>query len=200
MPTVTIPNRPVGSDVRSIAAILANFDAITSVINGGLDGTNISDSSIGVSKTGTGSSGLAEGSFSAYRNAALTISRGGVILFDVEEWDISSWYNPATGRYTPQRAGYYRVSAQTMLNQALPDGDYIYAQLLKNGTEHRRGQTSMQGGSFTSIGSSVNALVLMNGSTDFLQVQWNSNTATPYAMSVGGPAFTFFQAEFVGRS
>jgi len=37
---VTIPNRPAGTDIRSIEQILADFDAITSVINGNLDASN----------------------------------------------------------------------------------------------------------------------------------------------------------------
>jgi microcystin-dependent protein len=39
---VTIPNRPLGTDVRSIEMILADFDAVTSVINGQLDTGNMS--------------------------------------------------------------------------------------------------------------------------------------------------------------
>jgi microcystin-dependent protein len=42
MTFVSIPNRPLGTDVRSIEMILADFDAITSVINGGLDQSNMS--------------------------------------------------------------------------------------------------------------------------------------------------------------
>lgn len=40
MPFVTIPNRPSGGDIRAIEQILADFDAITEVINGNLDATN----------------------------------------------------------------------------------------------------------------------------------------------------------------
>lgn len=40
MTVAVIPNRPLGSEARSITAILANFDAITKVINGEIDGTN----------------------------------------------------------------------------------------------------------------------------------------------------------------
>jgi microcystin-dependent protein len=44
MTFVTIPNRPLGSDTRSIEMILADFDAVTAVINGQLDQTNFSNS------------------------------------------------------------------------------------------------------------------------------------------------------------
>jgi hypothetical protein len=57
MTLITIPNRPSGSTVRSIEQILADFDAITDVVNGGLDRlTNITPGA-GVAKgaiTGTG--------------------------------------------------------------------------------------------------------------------------------------------------
>lgn len=47
MTVVNIPNRPIGSEDRSIAAILADFDAITNVVNGQIDGThNIAAKSI----------------------------------------------------------------------------------------------------------------------------------------------------------
>lgn len=41
MTAVTIPNRPVGTDARAIALILADFDAITTVVNGQLDHNNL---------------------------------------------------------------------------------------------------------------------------------------------------------------
>src|ERR1700690_2359304 len=40
MTLITIPNRPSGSSVRSIEQILADFDAITAVVNGNLDISN----------------------------------------------------------------------------------------------------------------------------------------------------------------
>lgn len=54
MAIVTIPNRPAGTDVRSIAAILANFDAITTDYNGNIDATNIKDGSITSAKFAAG--------------------------------------------------------------------------------------------------------------------------------------------------
>src|ERR1044072_5259201 len=41
MGSVTIPNRPSGSDTRSIAALIANFDAITDEYNDNIDATNL---------------------------------------------------------------------------------------------------------------------------------------------------------------
>lgn len=54
MALATIPNRPIGSDARSIAAMLANFDAITGQLNGNVDGNNLSlgtRQALGVSDT-----------------------------------------------------------------------------------------------------------------------------------------------------
>lgn len=42
MTTASIPNRPLGTDQRSIELILANFDAVLAVINGELDHNNLS--------------------------------------------------------------------------------------------------------------------------------------------------------------
>lgn len=41
MTSVNLPNRPIGTDARSIAAILANFDAVLAAVNGGIDGDNL---------------------------------------------------------------------------------------------------------------------------------------------------------------
>lgn len=56
MAQVTIPNRPLGSDTRSIAAMLANFDAITAQFNGSTDGDNLAQAvreAAGINKTGS---------------------------------------------------------------------------------------------------------------------------------------------------
>lgn len=55
MTVATIPNRPLGTDPRSVSAILADFDAITAVVNGNLDGDNLSAltaQSAGVNRSG----------------------------------------------------------------------------------------------------------------------------------------------------
>lgn len=52
MTSVNLPNRPIGTDARSIAAILANFDAVLAAVNGGIDGDNLAPSvarAVGVS-------------------------------------------------------------------------------------------------------------------------------------------------------
>jgi hypothetical protein len=50
MTHVTIPNRPTPQSNRDINAILANFDAITKVINGELGGDNLENESINLAK------------------------------------------------------------------------------------------------------------------------------------------------------
>jgi hypothetical protein len=55
MATATIPNRPAGTDARSIAQILANFDVITTQLNGNVDGDNLSSATriaLGVDSAG----------------------------------------------------------------------------------------------------------------------------------------------------
>jgi len=46
MTFVTIPNRPAGGDVRAIEQILADFDAITAVVNGNLDQNNFAPGAV----------------------------------------------------------------------------------------------------------------------------------------------------------
>jgi hypothetical protein len=54
---VTIPNRPAGTDTRSIAAILADFDAVLNELNGNIDNTHVKvGAAIALSKLANGSS------------------------------------------------------------------------------------------------------------------------------------------------
>lgn len=57
MTLITIPNRPAGTDVRSIEQILANFDAITEAVNGNIDYTNLASELQGLLNIPTVSSG-----------------------------------------------------------------------------------------------------------------------------------------------
>lgn len=145
----------------------------------------------------TGAPGLAKGSFSAYRNAAQTVTNGNAVLFDTEEWDVSNWFDPVAARYMPQVAGYYRLSWCVTLNGALAADTFAMAALYKNGVEHRQGQMVFQRGTISMrlVGT---AGVQANGVGDYFTVVLSVGVAS--APIQPGAAFTRFDGQMVGRS
>src|SRR3954471_17427710 len=79
----------------------------------------------------TGALGMAKAAFSADRNAAVSYTTSSPVVFDTEEFDLSNWFDPTTGRYTPQIPGYYRLNWCLTANAALAAGVYWHAALLK---------------------------------------------------------------------
>lgn len=141
----------------------------------------------------------AVGAFSAYRNAALNTVGGGVltITFDVEEFDVSGWYDTSNGRYTPLIAGYYRLSAAVRI-PAVNNATNYRLYVAKGGTPFKelKGEyrPTVAAQPMTLGGS---ALVLANGTTDYFQVQVDT-TDIAVALNVGGAGlYTYFQGEMI---
>jgi hypothetical protein len=136
--------------------------------------------------------------FSAYNNAAQTISNGTEtkVILNTEEFDTASAFDSATNyRFTPVVAGYYQFNGlvrpigSTTLTTA-------YASFWKNGANFIRGSEFT--GNITSgaaIQTQANHLIYLNGSTDYVEL---------YAVIIGtgalslGYAGTQFTSRFSG--
>jgi hypothetical protein len=111
---------------------------------------------------------------------------GNVLKFDTVTVDTETGYSTSTGKYTPTVAGYYQVTTSfspyaASLGSgysALTDGTHYLILLVKNGTIVT-GVGQQIGGMGVGVGglawagwtqSSINTIVQMNGSTDYLQV------------------------------
>lgn len=143
-----------------------------------------------------GALGPSKGVFSAYRAAALTRTSAQTILYDTEERDVSSWYDPVTGRFTPQVAGYYSLKAAIGCTPGLDQ----YAQLgvRKNGADHKYGAMVWgrgSGAAYAVVAPDVQA----NGTTDFFDVIFYTSAAVAVTVSVG-LANCYFQGHLIGRS
>jgi hypothetical protein len=113
--------------------------------------------------TAAGSSGPA---FRAYRNGTQSVT-GGVetkIQFNAENFDTDSCYDPTTNyRFTPNKAGYYQVTAVL----AAISSTLVGTKIFKNGSAISAGRTPTIG----DVGAvTVADLVSMNGTTDYLEV------------------------------
>jgi hypothetical protein len=190
LPTIGAPNTTEDVKVRNaLAAIQADY-------NGGINDTNIAAGGLTEAKMATGINGLAKGAFSVYRNVTpATASAFTVIVFDTEEFDVSNWYDITNGRYTPQVAGYYRLSASALFN---PIAAAIQSlALFKNGVQLKLLDTNafVNGTAQAIFNGTANAVA--NGTTDFFDIRFaGSNANAP----LGGALNTYFNGELIGRS
>jgi hypothetical protein len=130
--------------------------------------------------------------FSAGRstNQSITAGQWTKVQCQTEEFDTASAYDNATNyRFTPQVAGYYQVSGAvyatgTNLTQ-------VQARIYKNGSADKLG-TPTSTGALNEIGSSVSALVYLNGTTDYVELFGYVSGTSP--VFTGNVALTYFQA------
>lgn len=106
-------------------------------------------------------------------NQAMTNSTTTVILWDTKDFDTTTAYTVATGRFNPQVAGYYQITWGCRVDGNGNSVSSAVAILYKNGSEYVRGSSFDSSTALTlgSIGSTGSAIVFMNGSTDFLDIR-----------------------------
>lgn len=131
--------------------------------------------------------------FSAYPSSSQNITSSTVtkILFQTEEFDISSSYDISNSVFQPSVAGYYQVSAAIQPTNTAAGGCTIYLYFMKNGVSVK--QFEAVGSSGTQCPISASGIVYLNGSTDTLHIsifQTVAATATTNSASDR----TFFQA------
>jgi len=193
VPTIGDPNSTEDADVRN--ALVRLF----ALVNGNIDAANaptLANTLITLDALVAGATGLAKGSFSAYRAAGY--SSNGVpakIPYDTEEWDHGGYFDVAAARFTPLVAGIYRLSAFQRVPVA---GGLVYLSLFvyKNGLPHR----TLDGGGAqqVSLGAGGSTLVAANGTTDYFEVWSGMNVGGSIPFSVGA-AESLFQGELVGK-
>jgi hypothetical protein len=169
--------------------------------DGGITTAKLADAAVSVAKTGAGNSGLAQGAFSAYRSAALNAAASGTplaIVFGTDEFDVSGWFDVATGVFTPQVAGYYRLSARVgMSSSPTPPGSQLLM-LQKNGADFRR-LDRMQDISSSGEGVNGTTTVQANGTTDAFRISFTQSGYSTLTIGVGA-SLCYFQGELIGRS
>jgi hypothetical protein len=109
--------------------------------------------------------------------------KGDVLIYDTVAVDTETGYSTSNGKYTPTVSGYYQIeTAFSPFITGVPnanDGSYYFLILVKNGTNiigigNQVGgdglSTSSPGLRATLAQSSINTIVRMNGTTDYIQV------------------------------
>ena len=127
--------------------------------------------------------------FSAYQSSAqaLTAFAFTKIQFQTKEFDTSNAFDNATNyRFTPLVAGYYSVNAAIYAGTA----SQLILQIYKNGSNFKQ----IFWTATTAQVASGNALIFMNGSTDYLEIYGNSSVSQSLTANASS---TFFQAVLV---
>lgn len=114
-----------------------------------------------------------EVAFGVYRATTQSIAAGTYtkILFDTVEYDNTSAFSITNSRFQPTVAGYYQLNA--VVTSTTATTGIVITTIYKNGTEFKRGGQADS----TVFGTSVNALVYLNGSTDYVEIFFYSANA-----------------------
>jgi len=152
----------------------------TFAVSGTMNASSITAGTLAIAQGGTGAATLAAAglsntpSFSAQRSTAQSISDSvrTTILFNSEYSDSDSAYNTSTGKFTPQTAGKYFVTANVRLDGDANSNYHTgFIELYKNASIICEAvqDDSDSYGRVRSV--SVGAIADMNGSSDYLLVQ-----------------------------
>lgn len=136
--------------------------------------------------------GPAFGAYQSSAQSALGASTWTKISLQTEEFDTDNCFDSATNyRFTPNVAGYYKVTGALQMNGTT---SVLIAGIYKNGSSYKEGPYFQS--SFASPRTSVDCLVYLNGSTDY--VEFYGLTGTSLSPSAGQP-YTYFSA-FLART
>ena len=141
-----------------------------------------------------GIGGIPAFSYFASTDQAIATATATKVTYPTSLYDTTGgMYNSSTSRFTPTVAGYYQVIAffeyYSSSSTAVRD-IYIY----KNGGLYRRGQqqTAATNANTTSL---ANAIVFLNGSTDYLEIYAYQSTGSSLSIAnSNGQSFNGFEA------
>jgi len=143
-------------------------------VTGSLPNANLANSSITINGTSVSLGGSIDvnnsgPAFLAYQNASISIATATftVLPINTETFDTNNNFDTTTYKFTPNVAGYYQISA--VANYFPLGGGNCFLSIFKNGSEYLRGPAYIDVG--TGFGLSVNGIVSMNGSTDYLELR-----------------------------
>ncbi|WP_227243994.1 hypothetical protein [Paraburkholderia caribensis] len=144
--------------------------------------------------------------FQAYRSASQTLTIGTAVKvqFNTENYDTNSAYDNTTNfRFTPQKAGKYRVRAQVSISDTLSGATSYqnYAQIYKNGSVYASTRIDGygSGAGTAAVTVPIDMDIQMNGTTDYLEIFSNVTSAASAVVNGGtAPIASFFEAAYIG--
>lgn len=168
---------------------LSGDGTITGLAVGGLPNATVVQADLATGVAGTGPA------FSAYAGAATSVANATwtKIAFNTEEFDTNSNYDTSTSRFTPTVAGYYQVNATLGFGGMTSGGAFL--SIYKNGSSFKYG--NLYTASAVGILSTVNTLVYLNGTTDYLEIYGYQGSGTSKNTTSGSVIDAYFQASMV---
>jgi len=107
-------------------------------------------------------------------NQTITHNTNTIVAFDTKDFDTDSAYSTSNYRFTPQTAGKYFVFANT--NFTISSGKKFFVNMFfkKNGARSNGSQvfTNSSNNSFDNYSTYGTDIITLNGSTDYIQVEF----------------------------
>jgi hypothetical protein len=182
----------VGDLVRIVAygtATLANaVPADGSVTTAKIVGGSVTQAKLGAGVAGNGPA------FSVYAtvNQSFTTNTFTKVTFPSEEFDTNACYDTSLSRFTPTVAGYYEVAVSLSMSTSVT---LLNAMIFKNGNA-LKGASNVSS-SAIGLTTQANAMVYLNGSTDYVEAYIYATGTSPILSA--GVVYSFFQG-FLARS
>jgi hypothetical protein len=130
--------------------------------------------------------------FSAYRSGSdqsFSATTWTKLQFNNEYLDTASCYDTSNNRFTPNVAGYYLFTLTPLIG-ASSSLTEIYIQFYKNGAGiNQYALCSLTSGVFNTFTPSVQTIVYMNGTTDYMEAYAYVGGTSP-RFNAGGGVFT----------
>jgi len=170
----TVATKAPGDNTVGTAKIQAN--AVTTA--------KIAASVVEPAHLSTASKALNTGpTFKAYKSAAQTNNtHNGTpkVTFETEVWDSDSCYDVSNSRFTPNKAGYYLITAEIEISHAV-DEARVMGMVYKNGSIVAEGSNSSGNNNGVYPSSRSTWIVPLNGSTDYVEIySYGSNDGSNY--------------------
>lgn len=143
--------------------------------------STIIQNSLGTGVVGTGPA------FSAYMSTNQTVvaNTPTKLALNTENFDTASCYDTSLYRFTPNVAGYYQINFVTSTAQGSNLNTRWFSYLYKNGTLVQQ-LPSYNGTSGDYQSMSLNTVISMNGTTDYLEI-YGHPTAQSLIFVAGSP-------------
>ena len=142
-------------------------------------------SSIGLFKarnnTGAGCDAIASGVATKLTAASL----------NVEDVDVSGWYDQANARYTPLVSGWYEIGGSCVVNNLTDQSKYMLF-AYKNGGTDQILLSRAAGSGQNAFGLAGIGYIYLNGATDYMEIwvmQQTGSSLSTYAQSAGNLSF-----------
>lgn len=156
--------------------------------------TNIITGGSGATLVGNGPA------FSVVKNATQAIGSGAStkVTFQTREFDTNFMFDITTNsRFQPTIGGYYQFTGRVNIGSGSAMTDVV-SMIYKNGSPYKIGNRPTSSGmNIPTNGVTVDALVFLNGSTDYVELWVNCTASSPVIGS--GPVETYLQG-FLARS